>query len=435
MFFKLKTHHRKKKGFFSFWLSLCLLSLLLCKEDLHAQESDFFKTPTLTSVTLELRLAQSFSVRLQGKELEALFSNETEETVVILLPQNGSYYKHILPYYQFKVLDITDRKRMEASLKRPIALSSRICADGDHVDPKETLTLLPKQSASLRLSQPLNLKVPGKYRFQLVYELPQGSYPRAENKDKSAPTDWPRGVFTGEIVSTLLDYPLFPLEAQSLPELMEEFFNPETDPFQKILILEQLKIFKEDRECLSNVIREALPVLIELLIDENAGRNTQTPTLQILAEFGESSAEVIPILIRMLPKKQVIQTLGKMGIHAKSVVPKLLEIVQDPPVLQDQETIVEEALLSLGYIQCYPDLVIPLLLKFVEENTQRELSIWVLGQFGKQALAGVPLLRKLLDPPHQIPSRFDEEEEHPILKRYENLNALIEEVLDQITEE
>jgi len=86
--------------------------------------------------------------------------------------------------------------------------------------------------------------------------------------------------------------------------------------------------------------------------------------------------------------------LGAFGPAAKAAVPALIQ------ALQSGETDVHEAAIkSLGSIHCQPDVVIPLLTKYLDDDNLNDEAATALGEYGSLARPAVPKIIPLLHAP------------------------------------
>jgi HEAT repeat protein len=83
--------------------------------------------------------------------------------------------------------------------------------------------------------------------------------------------------------------------------------------------------------------------------------------------------------------------LGWFGPAAKAAIPALIEALKSP-----DESVRGPAAESLGEIHCEPDVIIPLLITYLDDADLNDEAAAALGKFGELAKAAVPKLIPLL---------------------------------------
>jgi HEAT repeat protein len=83
--------------------------------------------------------------------------------------------------------------------------------------------------------------------------------------------------------------------------------------------------------------------------------------------------------------------LGQFGPQAEAAVPSLLQ------ALQGHDSAVRgPAVVSLGHIQAKPEMVVPLLMAYLDDDDLREPALRALGEYGSRAKVVIPKLLLLL---------------------------------------
>jgi len=114
--------------------------------------------------------------------------------------------------------------------------------------------------------------------------------------------------------------------------------------------------------------------------------------------LGASGQAAVPELVELLKRNDpelrviIIGCLGDIGPEAKAAAPLLVGFL-DSTNLIDQFM----ATLGLGQIHGEPEVAVPALVaKLSVSNKNLSMTIWALGQFGKDAKPAIPILRQFL---------------------------------------
>ena len=91
---------------------------------------------------------------------------------------------------------------------------------------------------------------------------------------------------------------------------------------------------------------------------------------------------------------QAAVNLGDFGPAAKSAIPALVQALQS-----NDKAVHEGALKALGAIHGQPEVVIPLLMKYLDDDDLNDEAATALGNFGSLAQAAVPRIIPLLHAP------------------------------------
>jgi len=126
--------------------------------------------------------------------VDAAFTNRTSRPMMILKPQEDSFYGWVNPIYQFTVLD-------EAGRSLPLALRSGTMAEPRY-DDSTRVTVAPGSSAeqSLRLPDLPRMRHPGQYRVSLTYVVRRWVIGKG-GAVLSTPANWPPETFVGRLES------------------------------------------------------------------------------------------------------------------------------------------------------------------------------------------------------------------------------------------
>jgi HEAT repeat protein len=130
-----------------------------------------------------------------------------------------------------------------------------------------------------------------------------------------------------------------------------------------------------------------------------------------IAAFGEQARPFVPALIALLDNKServrylAVFTLRCLGPAADAALPSLIKCLTDPDFFIKCDSVT-----AMGTIHEQPELVVPLVMSFLEKNRSdlilRSGAIQALGDFNEQAKPAVPMLRGFLyDPDPQIRSQ------------------------------
>jgi len=83
--------------------------------------------------------------------------------------------------------------------------------------------------------------------------------------------------------------------------------------------------------------------------------------------------------------------MGEFGPPAKGAIPSLIQAIEG-----HDRAVPGAAMKSLGRIRCQPDVVVPLLIRYLDDDQFKDEAIEALGDFGPQAKEALPKLLPLL---------------------------------------
>jgi HEAT repeat protein len=206
-------------------------------------------------------------------------------------------------------------------------------------------------------------------------------------------------------------------EEQRVKALIEELRSSEYDRTQEIV--KELKatpeysipaltqvmrtetssvILSRSAMILSEMGKRSLPALIELT-DPAMPSETRVKAIWAMGQMGgQASTAVAHLKNRALVdqdrevRMQTATTLGQIGAKAESAIPALMAINSG----NDNE-LKSRALYSLGGIRRQPELVVPFLIEATTHPnvSVRDAAARALGEFGVEAEAALPALKKL----------------------------------------
>jgi hypothetical protein len=148
---------------------------------------------------LQLRLSATKHAFSRGEsvEVEAVFTNKSDQRITILRPQEDSFDGWVNPIYQFTVVDSEGRSL--ALARRSGSMASPF------YDETTKVALGPGHSHTMRLRLPdfPQMRNPGEYRVRLTYLVREMATGKGGDV-LERPMNWEEGVFTGRIESNEL---------------------------------------------------------------------------------------------------------------------------------------------------------------------------------------------------------------------------------------
>ena len=137
--------------------------------------------------------------------------------------------------------------------------------------------------------------------------------------------------------------------------------------------------------------QEIIPRLTKTMFED-----TNDSRLRIALVENLNSLPGVNIMFRMADGRRggAAAAFGEFGPPAVAAVPALLQALQGHDLL-----VRRAAAVSLGKIRAKPEVVIPLLIRYLEEDDLRESAAEALGEFGGLSKAAIPKLLSLLKVP------------------------------------
>ncbi len=187
--------HLREPGAYTFWLELFDdLGQLHQSNRIQFRLTDVEASVPPERIELTLRARKPSFAQAAPIEVEVAFTNNFDQPLTFLKPQQDSFYGWVNPAYQFTVID---------SAGRGLALARRGGTMATPVyDQTTRFTLAPSASYRLALTLPLfpEIRHSGAYRVRLTYLVRECAIGKAGTV-LDQPMHWPPDVFIGRIVS------------------------------------------------------------------------------------------------------------------------------------------------------------------------------------------------------------------------------------------